>query len=77
MVRPEEFAPAEGCPVPESRLAEEFGLTEAPTSSWSRVDGGLFFLIDAPGLLLTPDRLRVPGLDRRPGETAFVLTRLP
>ncbi|MDY0063082.1 MAG: DEAD/DEAH box helicase, partial [Myxococcota bacterium] len=42
-----------------------------------RVDGGLFFLIDAPGLLLTPDRLRVPGLDRRPGETAFVLTRLP
>jgi hypothetical protein len=30
-------------------------------------------LVDQPGLLVTPDRVRAPVPDRRPGETAFVL----
>ena len=31
--------------------------------------------LDAKGLLVAPDRLRLPLEDRRPGETAFALAR--
>jgi hypothetical protein len=37
----------------------------------------LFFYLEAPGALVAPDRIHIPSLNRRPGETAYVLARPP
>ena len=42
-----------------------------------RIGGHLFLCIEASGALVAPDRLELAVSDRRPGETAFVLTRAP
>lgn len=72
-IRPETLAPSEGSTVPD--LAGAFGLSEVPSRSFTRVDGHLFLLAEGRDVLTAPDRWPVPGLERRPGETAYVLSR--
>ena len=74
VVRPEDLGPSPGAAVANGEIATSFGLPEEPAPTWSRVGGHLFFLLDQPGHLVAPDRVRVVGVDPRPGETAFVLT---
>lgn len=76
VVRPEELAPAEGTALQPESIGDAFGLS-AKVDSTGRVDGHLFVLIDRPGAFMRPDRFVAEGLDRRPGETAFVLVRAP
>lgn len=71
-IPPERIGPPPGTMIPETQLAEAFGLQELPRSG--RFGGHLFFLVDSPGVLTAPDRLQ-SGISPRPGETAFVLTR--
>lgn len=73
--RPEDLAPAPGTTLAEDALAAAFGLTAPPTTG--RTDGHLFLLVDGPGVFEAPDRIVWTPPDRRPGETAFVLVRLP
>ncbi len=70
-ISPEALAPAVGERLEDGHVGEAFGLEEEPGSG--RAGGHLFVLVDQPGLLVTPDRVRAPVPDRRPGETAFVL----
>jgi SOS-response transcriptional repressor LexA/CheY-like chemotaxis protein len=77
-IAPERLAPAEGTLLADDELAAAFALSEPPRTG--RVDGHLFVCITAPGAFEAPDRLRFPQpgalpFERRPGETAFVLTR--
>lgn len=69
-VRPEALAPPVGTEMPD--VAAAFGLSEAPTGAWCRVDGHLFV---QPEHWDAPDRADVRVPDRRPGETAYVLSR--
>jgi superfamily II DNA or RNA helicase len=75
VVRPEDLAPGMGAVIAAGEVAGAFGLQGEPTEPWCRVDGHLFVFIDGPGALVAPDRLRFEGGGRRPGETAFLLTR--
>jgi len=75
VVRPEDLAPSPGVVIAAGDLARSFGLNEAPTAPWSRVEGHLFFLIEGQGVLVAPDRLTLEAAGHRPGETAFVLTQ--
>src|SRR6185436_9904889 len=75
VIRPEAIGPRPGDELDDDELAGAFGLDAPPRSG--RCGGHLFFCIEAPGALVAPDRLRVQLADRRPGETAFVLTRAP
>ncbi|WP_338046597.1 DEAD/DEAH box helicase family protein [Polyangium spumosum] len=75
MVKPESLGPPVGATIEDEGLAEAFGLSEPPRSG--RVDGHLFLFIEEKGRLVAPDRIRFPGIEPRPGETAFVLTRAP
>ena len=68
-VRPEDLAPAVG---EVADVADAFGISEAPSGRWSRIDGHLFV---QPEAWAAPDRAEVAVPDRRPGETAFVLAR--
>ncbi|PRQ01230.1 DEAD/DEAH box helicase family protein [Enhygromyxa salina] len=72
-VRPEQLGPSVGSVVRDWDQA--FGIHEPPRGRSSRIDGHLFILVDAKGLLVAPDRVDVPVGDRAPAETAFVLTR--
>lgn len=73
-IHPEGLAPAVGTIASEGDLAKSFGLDELlPTSG--RHGGHLFIFVDQKGILVAPDRLRFAQTDRRPGETAFVLSR--
>ena len=60
-----------------TEVARAFGLEAPPRSG--RTEGHLFLCIEreAPGALVAPDHIRFPRDNRRPGETAFVLARLP
>jgi superfamily II DNA or RNA helicase/diadenosine tetraphosphate (Ap4A) HIT family hydrolase len=71
---PEDLGPAAGTSIPEADLAAAFGLGEVLPRT-GRYAGHLFAFVDERGLLVAPDRLRIPVADRRPGETAFVLAR--
>lgn len=73
--RPDDLGPPSGEKLDDAGVASAFGLEEAPRTG--RIDGHLFLCIEAPGTLVAPDRLRADVPDRRPGETAFVLTRAP
>lgn len=75
IIRPEDLAPPPGERLDEAALPNAFGM-DVPHQT-GRVDGHLFLRIEAPGLLVAPDRSRVDVPDRRPGETAFVLVRPP
>ncbi|TKC96491.1 DEAD/DEAH box helicase family protein [Polyangium fumosum] len=75
VVKPESLGPPVGATIEDEKLAEAFGLSVPPRSG--RVDGHLFLLIEEKGRLVAPDRIRFPGIEPRPGETAFVLTRAP
>nr|WP_153822551.1 DEAD/DEAH box helicase family protein [Polyangium spumosum] len=73
VVKPEALGPEVGATIEEEKLAEAFGISGPPRTG--RIDGHLFLLIEEKGRLVAPDRIRFPGIERRPGETAFVLTR--
>jgi hypothetical protein len=73
-LRPESLAPPVGELLEEAALREGFGIEDTPATG--RFDGHLVVVVDAPGLLAAPDRVRVRLADRRPGETAFVLARV-
>ncbi|WP_437960496.1 DEAD/DEAH box helicase family protein [Sorangium sp. So ce119] len=78
VIRPEDLGPPLGERLEDdSAAARAFGLEEFPRTG--RVGGHLFFCLEAPGALVAPDRIRAPVSlqERRPGETAFVLVRLP
>lgn len=65
---PESLAPASGTSFTTLEdAAEAFGLDSAPTTG--RHDGHLFLCVEGPA------PWRVPAIEPRPGETAFVLVR--
>jgi len=71
---PEELAPDRGTVLNEQDLAARFGIDDlAPRSG--RHGGHLFVFIESAGVLTSPDRLRYEPVPRRPGETAFVLSK--
>lgn len=72
VVAPAHLAPAPNTRFPGAHLATVFGLSRAPAGAWSRVDGHLFFLIQA-GDVGTKGAIPVKGCTARPAETAFVL----
>jgi len=72
IVPPERLAPAVGGFLADEELQDAFGLSAPPRTG--RIDGHLFLLIEEAGALVAPDRLTHP-IERRPGETAFVLAR--
>jgi hypothetical protein len=67
------LGPPAGTRIADADLPGAFGLDEPLREG--RVAGHLFFLVNKPGLLAAPDRIKHAASDRRPGETAFVLTR--
>jgi len=75
IIRPEDIGPRPGERLDDSAVARAFGL-ETPLQT-GRADGHLFFYLEAPGALVAPDRIHIPSLNRRPGETAYVLARPP
>jgi superfamily II DNA or RNA helicase/diadenosine tetraphosphate (Ap4A) HIT family hydrolase len=76
-VRPESLAPSEGSSVTD--IATAFHLSAQPTAlpfgEASRVDGHLFLLTDDSDPRAIPGRWPLAVPDRRPGETAFTLSR--
>jgi len=72
-IRPEDLAPTVGARIPDADLATTFGVAEPVRTG--RVDGHLFLCVETPGAFAAPDRLALRFPDRRPGETAFVVTR--
>jgi superfamily II DNA or RNA helicase/HKD family nuclease len=75
VIRPEDISPRPGEKLDQDQVTAAFSLDTPPRSG--RCDGHLFLCIQAPGALVAPDRIRAILDDRRPGETAFVLTRPP
>jgi superfamily II DNA or RNA helicase/diadenosine tetraphosphate (Ap4A) HIT family hydrolase/SOS-response transcriptional repressor LexA len=75
VVAPEDLAPEVGRTLSTGDVAAAFRISETPTAPWARVDGHLFVVVDGHGALLAPDRVRALGVERRPGETAYVLTQ--
>ncbi|MCO5170375.1 MAG: DEAD/DEAH box helicase family protein [Planctomycetes bacterium] len=71
-IPPERLAPPPSSTHSVDALTTAFGLTEPPRTG--RVDGHLFLLVTERGLFVAPDRLRWSSPDRRPAETAYVLT---
>ena len=71
-IRPEALAPEVGSRLADDALAGAFGLAEIPVNG--RNGGHLFLLVDRPEFS-APDHLKRAVRDRRPGETAYVLTR--
>ncbi len=72
-LRPEALAPEVGATFDDDGLAKAFGLGQPPVDG--RVGGHLFLLVEKRGELVAPDRVKRRVADRRPGETAYVLTR--
>jgi phage repressor protein C with HTH and peptisase S24 domain len=72
-VSPEALAPVVGELLEPGKVGEAFGLDLEPTAG--RTGGHLFVFVENPGSLVAPDRVKSRVLDRRPGETAFVLAR--
>jgi hypothetical protein len=73
VVRPEDLEPAVGERLAEGQVGAAFGLSTEPGDG--RTDGHLFIRVTEPAAFVEPDRLGVTVEDRRPGETAYVLTR--
>jgi hypothetical protein len=72
-VAPEALAPNVGKRLGEDALADAFRLGQMPANG--RVGGHLFVLVTRPGELVASDRVKRRVPDRRPAETAYVLTR--
>lgn len=72
-LRPEQLGPAVGALLSDEQAMEAFGLTSPPKTG--RHDGHLFLCVTGKGVLVEPGRLNLRIADRRPAETAFVLTR--
>ena len=82
VVRPADLAPAVGERLDDDDLPRAFGLGDLAFTgaivadrAYARIGGHLFLRVERTGALVEPDRVRVAVADRRPGETAFVLTR--
>ncbi|MGB8930731.1 MAG: S24 family peptidase [Anaeromyxobacteraceae bacterium] len=72
-IQPEALAPEVGARLGDDELAKAFSLNGPPVNG--RVGGHLFVLVEQRGELVAPDRVKRRVADRRPGETAYVLTR--
>jgi hypothetical protein len=70
---PDDLGPDVGERVEDGKVGDAFGVGDVRRSG--RVDGHLFILVDRPGVLVASDRVKWPEIERRPGETAFVLAR--
>jgi superfamily II DNA or RNA helicase/diadenosine tetraphosphate (Ap4A) HIT family hydrolase len=68
-VRPESLAPAVG-----AWFADPHAVFGVEVTRTGRFGGHLFVVVDAPEQVAAPDRVRA-AVQRRPGETAFVLAR--
>lgn len=73
VLRPEQLGPTPGEVLTDAQAMEAFGLTTPPKTG--RDEGHLFLCVTEKGVLVEPDRLSLRIADRRPAETAFVLTR--
>lgn len=73
VIPPERLGPERGARLSDEQLEEHFGLSVAPKTG--RYEGHLFLCITKQGVLTEPDRVDLSIADRRPAETAFVLTR--
>jgi hypothetical protein len=71
-VAPETLAPEVGARLHDDALADAFRLGHMPANG--RVGGHLFIFIERPGELVAPDRVERTVSDRRPAESAYVLT---
>jgi hypothetical protein len=74
VISPEDIGPTVGCVLSTRAVGNAFGLDRFEPVS-GRHGGHLFILVDRSGMLTAPDRLLQVVDVRRPGETAFVLTR--
>ncbi|PTL81528.1 DEAD/DEAH box helicase family protein [Vitiosangium sp. GDMCC 1.1324] len=74
VVPPEKLGPARGERMTDEEAARAFGLSSAPKTG--RIQGHLFLCVTEKETLTEPDRLNLRIDDRRPAETAFVLTRI-
>ncbi|BDG02809.1 S24 family peptidase [Anaeromyxobacter oryzae] len=72
-ISPEALGPAVGERLSDGEIGKAFGLDSDPRPG--RAGGHLFVFVERPGSLDAPDRVKSRTLDRRPGETAFVLSR--
>lgn len=73
IIHPEQLGPAPGELLTDEQAMEVFGLTTPPKTG--RYEGHLFLCVTERGFLTAPDRVNLRIADRRPAETAFVLTR--
>ncbi len=73
VIPPERVGPEHGAQLTDDQLMEHFGLSAEPKTG--RYEGHLFLCVTEKGILSKPDRLDLRIADRRPAETAFVLTR--
>jgi superfamily II DNA or RNA helicase/diadenosine tetraphosphate (Ap4A) HIT family hydrolase/SOS-response transcriptional repressor LexA len=74
VVRPDDLAPTIGTTLRNEEVEARFGF-EVSALRTDRHAGHLFVFIDQKGVLVAPDRLRLPSLEARPAETGFVLAR--
>ncbi|MBN1208210.1 MAG: DEAD/DEAH box helicase family protein [Myxococcaceae bacterium] len=73
IVPPERLGPERGAHLTDEQVMEAFGLEAAPKTG--RRNGHLFLCVTRKEVLVEPARLDLGIADRRPAETAFVLTR--
>lgn len=74
VISPERLAPQSGTRIAAAELGGAFGHEVSPTpEEVCRQGGHLFLFVSAAGRFFAPNRLRIPVIDRRPAETAFVL----
>jgi Peptidase S24-like len=75
-IRPETLGPAVGARLASDEVGAAFGLASPTTlERTGRYEGHLFVVVSDRGHFTEPDRLENITVDRRPGETAFVLAR--
>jgi superfamily II DNA or RNA helicase/diadenosine tetraphosphate (Ap4A) HIT family hydrolase/SOS-response transcriptional repressor LexA len=73
IIPPARIGPFAGVLLEDEGVKKAFGLSTLPKTG--RYNGHLFLCINRRGLLDEPDRIKQSIPDRRPGETAFVLSR--
>lgn len=73
IIPPEKLGPKRGAQLNDEQIMEAFGLEGAPKTG--RRNGHLLLCVTEKGVLVEPDRLNLRIADRRPAETAYVLTR--
>ncbi|QRK12331.1 S24 family peptidase [Archangium violaceum] len=73
VIPPAKLGPATGERMTDEETARAFELPSPPKTG--RINGHLFLCVTEKGTLTEPDRLNLRIEDRRPAETAFVLTR--